>query len=47
VRGNAYSFDFWWNNRWTERAHDIEWLLDRFQPMPGWVENWKELKHAD
>jgi len=46
TRGNAFSFDFWWNNRWTERVHDIEWLIDRFMPMPGWVGNWKELKHA-
>lgn len=46
TRGNAYSFDFWWNNRWTERKHDIEWILDKFMPMPGWVENWKELKYA-
>ena len=45
VRGNAYSFDFWWNNRWVERAHDIEWLIDRFWPHPGWPENWKELKN--
>jgi len=47
VRGNAYSFDFWWSNRWVERAHDIEWLIDRFWPHPGWPENWKEIKHAD
>jgi len=46
IRGNAYSWDFWWNNRWTERLHDIEWLIDRFMPMPGWPEDWKERKHA-
>ncbi len=44
TRGNAYSFNFWWNNQWTERVHDLEWLIDRFPPMPGWPENWKELK---
>ena len=47
IRGNAYSFDFWWNNRWTKRKHDIEWLIDRFPPMPGWVKDWKERKHAE
>lgn len=46
VRGNAYSFDFWWNNRWTERVRDLEWLIDRFWPVPGWPEDWKERKHA-
>lgn len=40
-RGNAYSFDFWWRNRWTERAHDLEWLIDRFWPHPGWPEDWR------
>lgn len=41
VRGNAYSFDFWWNNRWTERKHDIDWLIGRFMPMPGWPSEWR------
>jgi len=44
VRGNAYSFDYWWNNRWPERAHDIEWLIDQFPRMPGWPKDWKERK---
>lgn len=44
TRANAYSFDFWWRNRWTERKHDIEWLLDQWMPMPHWPDNWKELK---
>ena len=47
TRGNAYSFDFWWNNRWSERVLDIEDLLERWMPMPHWPENWRELKHAD
>lgn len=44
VRGNAYSFDFWWNNRWTERVHDLEWLIDKFPTMPGWPSDWKDRK---
>lgn len=28
--GNAYSRDFWLNNRWKDRIHDIEWLMERF-----------------
>ena len=23
--------------------HNMEWFLDKFNPMPGWPENWKEL----
>lgn len=35
-RGNAYNLDFWFNNRWTERKHDLAWLVDRFAPVPTW-----------
>lgn len=28
--GNKYSMDFWLNNRWEKRVHDIEWLMKRF-----------------
>lgn len=28
--GNAYSRDFWLNNRWDKRIHDLEWLMRRF-----------------
>src|SRR3989304_1727221 len=42
VRGNAYSFDFWWRNRWEERVHDIDWLIEKFLPMPTWPPNWRD-----
>jgi len=29
--GNAYSRDFWLNNRWEKRVHDLKWLFDRFK----------------
>lgn len=29
-RGNAYSKDYWLNNRWEQRQHDLSWLMDRF-----------------
>ncbi|MEK7117079.1 MAG: glycosyltransferase [Patescibacteria group bacterium] len=29
-RGNKYSQDFWINNRWDKRIHDLKWLFDRF-----------------
>jgi glycosyltransferase involved in cell wall biosynthesis len=28
--GNAYSRDFWLNNKWDKRIHDFEWLMKRF-----------------
>ena len=44
-RGWLYSFDYWWYNRWEDRAKDFEWLLDKFWPLPFWPENWRELVH--
>lgn len=29
-RGNAFSKDFWINNRWEGRTHDLCWLMGRF-----------------
>lgn len=28
--GNKYSQDFWLNNRWERRVHDLKWLMERF-----------------
>lgn len=28
--GNRYSKDFWLNNRWENRLHDLKWLMNRF-----------------
>lgn len=45
--GNAYSVDFWYNNRWQGRTRDIEWLVDHFWPVPTWPtkerEGWEPL----
>ena len=37
--GNAYSVDYWMSNRWEARKHDIEWLIERFWPVPSWPED--------
>ena len=29
--GNSYSRDFWLNNKWDKRIHDIQWLIERFK----------------
>lgn len=35
--------NYWMKNKWGERVHDVDWFIDRFMPMPGWPENWREL----
>lgn len=29
-KGNKYSQDYWLNNRWEGRVHDLNWLMRRF-----------------
>lgn len=41
-KGKYYSADFWINNRWKDRIHDFEWLIDKFWPVPTWVDDWRE-----
>lgn len=37
---------YWMSNQWERRAHDIDWLIKRFMPIPTWPDNWEEL-YAD
>ena len=34
-------YDHWFNNRWEERVHDFEWLVDKFWPVASWPDNWR------
>lgn len=35
--------EYWMSNSWEERAHDLQWLVEKFYPIPTWPENWREL----
>lgn len=37
--GNAYCDDFWSNNKWEDRTHDLDFLIERFWPVPDWPED--------
>jgi glycosyltransferase involved in cell wall biosynthesis len=39
VTGNAFSVDYWINNRWKDRIHDLSWLVERFWPVQSWPED--------
>ena len=41
-RGRLYCIDYWMNNRWEQRVHDFEWLLEKFWPVPTWKDTWRE-----
>jgi len=42
--GEVYSADYWNNNRSPERIHDLEWLVDKFWPVPTWDAGWKDVQ---
>jgi hypothetical protein len=39
-KARQYSQDFWRNNKWDKAIHDLDWLIKKFWPIPGW-ENYK------
>ncbi len=39
---NIYA-KYWMGDRWEEKAHTIDWFLEKFMPMPTWPDNWREL----
>jgi len=40
-RARKYSRDLWLNNKWPKQKYPLEWLVDRFAPVPGWHEEIK------
>ena len=43
IQAHNLAAEYWMNNHWQERVHDIEWLIQKFWPVPTWEPNWKEI----
>lgn len=41
IRGTKWSADYWMGNKMPNRIHDLDWLIDKFSPVPTWPDNWK------
>ena len=41
-RQREFHMNYWLNNKWPKQIYPVEWLIERFMPMPGWPENWRE-----
>ncbi len=39
VRGHLWASRYWMTNQWEDRVHDMEWLVDKFAPVPTWPED--------
>lgn len=43
IRGNAYSVDYWMNDRWSKAKYNMEWFVnEKFPDMPTWPKDWKQ-----
>lgn len=38
-----YIANYWMSNSWDKSIHDLEWLIEKFSPVPTWSGNWREL----
>jgi glycosyltransferase involved in cell wall biosynthesis len=41
-KGRVFCRDYWLNNKFPKRIYDWEWFIEKFKPVPGWSETWKE-----
>jgi len=44
-KGRQYAIDYWLTTH--DYKYDFEWLVDKFSPIPGWPQDWKEKIEAD
>lgn len=35
-KAREYSRDMWFNNKWPKAIHKLEWLIEKFAPVPDW-----------
>ncbi len=42
-RARRFTIDFWLRDKWTERARDFAWLIEKFWPVPGWPDDWQRI----
>lgn len=35
-KAREYSRDLWFNNKWPKAKHNLQWLIDKFAPVPDW-----------
>lgn len=44
-KGRQYCIDYWLTTQ--DYAHDFEWLVEKFMPMPHWPTDWRTKIHED
>lgn len=44
-KGRQYAIDYWLTTK--DYKYDLEWLVNKFWPIPGWPEDWKQRIEQD
>jgi glycosyltransferase involved in cell wall biosynthesis len=44
-QSRQYSIDFWTNGKWPLQKYPLEWLAEKFAPVPTWNGHKTEVKH--
>jgi len=43
LAGHTWAAKHWMNNEEPGMMHTLDWLIEKFWPIPGWEDNWKEI----
>jgi len=43
-RTERFGTTYWMNDCWHKAEKPMEWLIEKFWPIPGWPENWRDEK---
>lgn len=44
-RQRLFHMDYWMHNRWPKAIHKMEWLIEKFWPVPTWPNDWRDPKY--
>lgn len=45
-RSYDWTANYWMRNAWPEQIRPLEWLIDRFWPIPTWPDDWRSRQLA-
>ena len=46
-RQRIFHNDYWMNDKWPKAVYKMEWFVERFWPIPGWPQDWKDPKYQE
>lgn len=44
-RQRIFHINHWMHNKWPKAIYKMEWFIERFWPIPGWPQDWKDPKY--